>query len=145
MKLLKIRAAFTLIELMIAVAIIGIIAAIAIPAYQDYTIRAQATEGIVLASGIKSAVVDYYTTFGVMPPNHAAVGYSGATGNNVVSIEVSDGMIIATFSTQVHDQLIGKIIQLRPGINSTGGTINWTCASDANKRYLPTTCREDAI
>src|SRR5260221_625847 len=94
----QVQKGFTLIELMIVVAIIGILAAIAIPAYQNYTIRAQVTEGLTLADGWKTAIAEYYANTGVMP---AAItnlaGTCQSVGKYESSIVVSTGSIVVTY------------------------------------------------
>lgn len=133
---------FTLIELMIVVAIIGILAAIALPAYQDYTKRAHVSEGLTLAAGIKEAVTEHYSSTGVWPINNAAAGVSSnITGNAVKSLVIRAGGIIqVTFNTKVGDN---QTIELTPTI--TGGSIEWTCASGplngVPTRHLPAICR----
>ena len=96
---------FTLIELMIVVAIIGILAAIALPAYQDYTTRARVSEGITLASGAKTAVTEYYSAENEMPSNNESAGLALKTeisGDSVTSVEViASGAIEVIFSSKV--------------------------------------------
>jgi type IV pilus assembly protein PilA len=97
----KIQQGFTLIELMIVVAIIGILAAIAIPAYQDYTIRAQVTEGLNLASAVKAAVAETYADRGAWPADMTAVGITAATtGKYVQSMALDAGTIVITYGLQ---------------------------------------------
>jgi type IV pilus assembly protein PilA len=136
---------FTLIELMIVVAIIAILAAIALPAYQDYTIRAQVSEGITLADGAKAAVWDFISFHGTLPTDNTSAGLVGATsitGKYVTQVNVSGGKIAATFGNNANTAITSKIIQLSPKTQS--GSIEWTCSSPAagiNGRYLPTVCR----
>ncbi|HGL9169052.1 TPA: pilin, partial [Neisseria gonorrhoeae] len=91
---------FTLIELMIVIAIVGILAAVALPAYQDYTARAQVSEAILLAEGQKSAVTEYYLNNGEWPENNASAGVaSSATdikGKYVKEVKVENGVVTAT-------------------------------------------------
>src|ERR1700733_14076789 len=93
---------FTLIELMIVVAIIGILAAIAIPAYQDYVIRSQVSEGASLADGSKTAVGEFYNQTSRLPTNNASAGLATAAsivGKYVLSVDASNGRITATYNT----------------------------------------------
>ncbi|HGH6626595.1 TPA: pilin, partial [Neisseria meningitidis] len=90
---------FTLIELMIVIAIVGILAAVALPAYQDYTARAQVSEAILLAEGQKSAVTEYYLNHGEWPSNNTSAGVASASdikGKYVEKVEVAKGVITAT-------------------------------------------------
>lgn len=147
----QLQQGFTLIELMIVVAIIGILAAIAIPAYQDYTIRAQVSEGLSLADGAKTAVSEYYTNRGSFPTSNAAAGLADKaqiTGKYVTSVGVgsTDGSgngILVTFSnTGSHTAnvaLNGLTLGLMPIAN--GGSISWTCISKTiAQKYLPSSC-----
>ncbi len=133
---------FTLIELMIVVAIIGILAAVAIPAYQDYTIRAKVTEGLSLASAGKTAVSEYFASNGTLPGDNATAGMADSTdisGNSVSSVEVAaNGVITVTFSA---NQIAGSTLALTPA--ASGGKVVWDCASGGNLlgKYRPSSCR----
>lgn len=134
---------FTLIELMIVVAIIAIIAAIAMPAYQEYTIRSQVSEGVVLTGGARAAVWDFVSQRGYMPPNNESAGLplsTSITGKYVTSVLVDANTIMATFGNRANVAINGKTLQLTPAIQE--GTIDWNCASTTlEPRYLPTICR----
>ena len=140
---------FTLIELMIVVAIIAILAAIAIPAYQNYLIRAQVTEGMSLATGAKAAVWDFYSNTGRYPPSNQSAGLpsngSSIAGKYVQSVSVASGKITAIFnSTDANVAIHDKTLVLSP--NSGGDTIVWTCnptgtANAVDPKYLPSSCR----
>ncbi|MCF3053398.1 pilin, partial [Neisseria gonorrhoeae] len=93
---------FTLIELMIVIAIVGILAAVALPAYQDYTARAQVSEAILLAEGQKSAVTEYYLNNGIWPENNASAGVASSSsikGKYVKQVEVKNGVVTAQMAS----------------------------------------------
>ena len=145
---MKKQQGFTLIELMIVVAIIGILAAIAIPAYQDYTIRAQVSEGLNLAAGAKAAITEYYQNNGVMPGTNANAGISASntiTGNYVSDVAVqANGLVQVTYNGPRVNQIIsGDMLVLSPTTNT--GSVEWACkaggASALDPKYLPSTCR----
>jgi type IV pilus assembly protein PilA len=146
---------FTLIELMIVVAIIGILAAIAIPAYQDYTIRAQVTEGLNLAGSVKAEVADYYAQFGVWPT--ALAGGAGTLGKlateipqgkYVSAVAVNVGTIVVTYSNaagfQANAIINGLALALQPRLSGAAATGNndvvWICG----RRAIPTATHDPA-
>lgn len=140
---------FTLIELMIVVAIIAILAAIALPAYQDYVIRSQVSEGAVLADGAKTAVAEFYSNRGTAPTSNASAGLAASTsinGKYVSQVAVgASGAITATFSgtapRRANAVLNGQTLIFTPVFNATAGSTVWTCSSAINPKYLPTICR----
>ena len=131
---------FTLIELMIVVAIIGILAAIALPAYQDYTKRSHVSEGLSLAGGAKTAVTEYYSSKGEWPTSNAEAGISDTiTGNAVNSVVVTgSGIITVTYNTKVTSNA-----ELTLQGSDTNGAVNWTCAAGTNmdEKFVPSNCR----
>ncbi|HGH6580292.1 TPA: pilin [Neisseria meningitidis] len=159
---------FTLIELMIVIAIVGILAAVALPAYQDYTARAQVSEAILLAEGQKSAVTEYYLNHGEWPANNSSAGVASVStdikGKYVEKVEVANGVITAEMkSSGVNKEIQGKKLSLWD--KRQNGSVKWFCgqpvtranntATDAdavtaaaNKKidtkHLPSTCRDDS-
>lgn len=146
MKIQKFKAnvqkGFTLIELMITVAIVGILAAVALPAYQDYTIRAQVTEGMALASGAKVVVAETQSQKGDLAALKAAdfTGFTGATGKYVSKVEILDaGVITATFGGEANTKIASSTLSLTPTEEATGN-LSWKCESSADQKYIPKSC-----
>ena len=140
---------FTLIELMIVVAIIGILAAIAIPAYQDYIARSQMSEAMTLTSGLKGAVSETFSQDGTCPTNGQA-GIATATaikGKYVAQVATAGAApactITATMATTgVSTGIQGKTLALT--MSNNGGSLEWTCSSNAEQKYLPKACSGSA-
>ena len=144
----KIHSGFTLIELMIVVAIIGILAAIAIPQYQNYVARAQVSEAFVLASGAKVAVAEYANTKGIYPPDSDAAGLNAMSGSYVETVEVAAGAITATFKSTAdgaHSAIATGTVTLTPQPDeadlATAGSISWACGASFDAKYLPSSCK----
>lgn len=130
---------FTLIELMIVVAIIGILAAVAIPAYQDYTIRAKVTEGLNMAAAAKTAVSEYRLSEGTFPSSNATAGIGATvTSEFVTSVSISGaGVITVSMKTAAG----GGTFTLTPAFSS--GAVSWDCEKGTiDAKYLPATCRD---
>ncbi|HFA1829266.1 TPA: pilin, partial [Neisseria gonorrhoeae] len=156
---------FTLIELMIVIAIVGILAAVALPAYQDYTARAQVSEAILLAEGQKSAVTEYYLNHGKWPENNDEAGVASSSsikGKYVESVTVTNGVVTAKMaSTGVNKEIQGKKLSL--WAKRENGSVKWFCGQPVQRtdkanddvtddatagnnkidtKHLPSTCRD---
>jgi len=161
----KVQKGFTLIELMIVVAIIGILAAIAIPAYQDYTIRAQVSEGMSLAAAAKTAVAETFLNRGQAPANRTAAGMTAnatdTEGKYVASVEVANGVITITYGNEAHSNITAageNTLTLTPYASGDDSVV-WRCgnapvpgglstitgatyvAPTVDSNYLPSACR----
>jgi len=157
-----IQKGFTLIELMIVVAIIGILAAIAIPAYQDYTIRAQVSEGMTLAAAAKAAVAETFLNTGNAPANRSDAGMSAnandTQGKYVASVDVTSGTIDITYGNDANSEVAGNQVSLVAYITNDR-SVTWQCGNasaptsasamdgtgtnntDLDAKYLPAACR----
>ncbi|HID8634283.1 TPA: pilin [Neisseria meningitidis] len=156
---------FTLIELMIVIAIVGILAAVALPAYQDYTARAQVSEAILLAEGQKSAVTEYYLNHGIWPGDNSSAGVASSStikGKYVKEVTVANGVITATMaSSNVNNEIKGKKLSL--WAKRQNGSVKWFCGqpvtrdatnnnndavnkatgnNEIDTKHLPSTCRD---
>jgi len=158
----KLQKGFTLIELMIVVAIIGILAAIAIPAYQDYTIRAQVSEGMNLAAAAKAAVAETFLNRGTAPVNREEAGMTNTDtdtqGKYVASIGVDNGSIVITYGNEAHARIAANVLTLNPWVSADDSVV-WECGlagspanttrmpgsagvtTDVEVQYLPSACR----
>ncbi|HGH0168323.1 TPA: pilin [Neisseria meningitidis] len=158
---------FTLIELMIVIAIVGILAAVALPAYQDYTARAQVSEAILLAEGQKSAVTEYYLNHGIWPSDNSAAGVASSPsdikGKYVEKVEVKNGVVTAQMaSSNVNKEIKDKKLSL--WAKRQDGSVKWFCGQPVTRdkakatnddvtadngkqidtKHLPSTCRDDS-
>lgn len=134
---------FTLIELMIVVAIIGILAAVALPAYQNYTNRAKVTEALSVAAAAKLAVAETFTSNGALPTTNTEAGLPTSTdmnGTDVLSVAVGgSGVITVTMRNSTNAVLSDKTVTLTP--TTSAGSITWACSSNIDNAALPSNCR----
>ncbi len=141
----KIQKGFTLIELMITVAIVGILAAVALPAYQNYIIRTQIVDGISLAAGAKIVVMEAHSQKGVLSTMVAADfnAFGGGVGKYVSSVVIGDaGVVTATFGNDANADIIGDTLLLTPSEEPISGNLSWECTSSTvDAKYLPSSCK----
>lgn len=132
---------FTLIELMIVVAIVALLAAIALPAYQDYVARAQVSEGMSLATSAKQAIATYYGEKGSFPPDNSSAGMAdpaSITGKYVRSVTVDNtGLISVVFSGSANARISGQTLTMQ--VTDRSGSLSWQCSGLSGK-YLPSSC-----
>jgi type IV pilus assembly protein PilA len=133
----QIQKGFTLIELMIVVAIIGILAAVALPAYQDYTVRAKVSEVILAASSGKVPVAEFFQTYNRLPGT-TSVALSNQTSKYVSGLSWDGAKIIAT-SQNLGTGITGTI-EMTPA-DAGGGVLNWTCGGSIAAKYRPASCK----
>lgn len=157
MKMKKVQLArqqgFTLIELMIVIAIVGILAAIALPAYQDYTVRARMSEALAIAAEAKTSISEYYASNGNLPTARASVGLSGINPQSYAQSTSYLGTATeAIYTIQMKRDprlggMSGQNVRLKGTLDPNTGTISWICGPVTNlelARYLPASCRDNA-
>lgn len=135
----KMQKGFTLIELMIVVAIIGILAAVAIPAYQDYTTRAKVSEGVAMAAAAKASVSEFRISLAAWPDNNTSAGITSPDTNYVTAVAVDNSTITVSFKSAA-GVTAGSTIVFRGTLS--GGSVTWTCTGgDVDDKYRPANCR----
>ncbi len=140
----QLQKGFTLIELMIVVAIIGILASIALPAYQDYIARSQAVEGVTLMTGVKPTITEVYadsgTFTGISSGSNGIAASADISGKYVDNVAVLNGVATATFkATGVSTELQGETVSLTP--TDASGVLTWACTTSAPHKLVPSSCR----
>lgn len=136
----KIDKGFTLIELMITVAIVGILAVVALPAYQDYLVKSQVSEGLSLSGGAKVYITDFYTNKGRMPETSLEAGLPQNVGAYIADLKIEDYVVKVTFNSNANANISGAVLVLSPTLSSSNN-IMFDCTTSIPKKYIPTTCR----
>ncbi|HVI40842.1 MAG TPA: pilin [Anaerovoracaceae bacterium] len=135
---------FTLIELMITVAIVGILAAVALPAYQDYTIRAQVSEGMQLAGGVQTAISEYYANNGAYPADMTTLGLSDPVGKYVSDVKQAAGTITVAYGgTSASAKIPATATLTLTPLDDGNGNIHWKCKPDGTvllTKWVPSSC-----
>ena len=135
----RVQQGLTLIQLMIVIAIIGILAAVALPAYQDYTVRAKVSEVILAASSAKLNVAEFVNIYSVLPPL-GSVSVESQVSKYVSGVaSAANGVITAT--AQGETKITGSTVVLTPSLNANSNQVNWTCTGTIAAKYLPTSCK----
>jgi type IV pilus assembly protein PilA len=135
----RIQQGFTLIELMIVVAIIGILAAVALPAYQEYTVRAKVSEVMLAASSARVGVAEYVNTYSVLP-DAASFTPETQVSKYVASVAWDGAAIVATASA-AEPKIAGATLTLTAALTNNNTQVNWTCAGSIDPKYRPSSCK----
>ena len=137
----QVQKGFTLIELMIVVAIIGILAAVGLPAYQDYTIRAQVSEGPIMGSSFKTAMSEWYSNKGTWPTSSGVIGLPSQSGTYTSSVYSIGNVITVEYGNQAHANIQGSTLLITGSPNATGG-VQWDCTvGNIDQKYVPSSCK----
>lgn len=141
----KTQKGFTLIELMIVIAVIGVLSVLALAAYQEYQIRAQVSEALGLAAGLKNTVAEYHSNHGSFPTDNGQAGAPqplSINGRYVTRVTIVNGAIQAALGKDIHAKVWGQVIELSPSF--VGGSFDWDCdtaGTTVQQKFLPSACR----